>query len=385
MAWTESQAQRFASPDFGLDPYFKRVAGRAECSEKHLEYMFRIMWPFLAQIRKFIVSQKAMTSYSAIASVAPGDRDGEFIGPGHILYVDFPGKGKTLLGKIPAIVLGGTFARFQGAVDNLPADYLGHRYPDFDDKGKRVYKLEEGPAFADIQLHDEANRNTDKTQGAILPVIAEGKIIIAGEKNEHKIIPWAIFTMNQIESEGVYPIIEALADRIMFKIRGDWFTAKHFAEIAERSAHFDELRRGLKRVCGISTVHEIREFVLKKIYIDPNLEENRMGRFAEISNNPQRFGYLKWYSNQFGGGPLIQSGMWGRAFTHWVGAAKALAMFRYRDYVVGDDARKILPPILRHRMVFAPGVVRRFKKIFGHTDENETIDRIILDLIKEAF
>ncbi|MDO8561029.1 MAG: MoxR family ATPase [bacterium] len=382
---TLSSVAQFVDSDFGPDPYFERYLSRGQvsCTNRHIEYMFRIMWPLLSSYRKIIVAQKAFTSYTALAPVAPGDRDGTYIAPGHVLFVDFPGKGKTLLGSIPAVVLGGRFTRFQGAFDNLAPDYLGHRYPDFDANGKKIYKLEEGPAFGDIQLIDEINRNTEKMQGHLLPVLAEGKIILAGQIYQRQ--PFAIMTMNQIESEGVNPIIEALADRIMFKLRGEWFTAKDFSEIGERSARFGELRGELKQVCDISTIHEIREFVLKQIYVDPDLRQNRMGRFAEISNNPQRFGYLAQYSKHLDGAPILKSGLWGRAFTHWLGAAQALAFFRYRDYVLPEDAKKVLLPIMRHRVVFAPGVVRRLKNVFGYIDQEETIDRILSDLIKEAF
>ncbi len=385
LSLTFSSVSHLKDPDFGLDPYFERylARGQVSCSEKQVEYMLKILWPLLAQYRQFIVSQKAMISYTSLAPIAPGDRDGEYLGPGHILYEDFPGKGKTLLGGIPAVVLGGTFGRFQGAFDNQSEDYLGHLVPELDEGGNRIFKFEEGPAFDDIQLHDEFNRNTEKMQGVMLPVLGEGKIVTGGKIHRRK--PFAILTMNQIEHEGVNPIIEAMADRIMFKIRGQWFGAKDFAEIDDRSVKFDELRRRLKRVCDISTIHEIREFVLKEIHIDAELKVKRMGRFAEVSNDPQRFGFLKWYSDQLDGRPIIKSGMWGRAFTHWTGAARALAFFRYRNYVLPEDARKVLLPILRHRAVFAPGVIRRFSNLFGYTDQGDTVDRILSDLIKEAF
>lgn len=385
LALTLSSVSHLIDQDFGLDPYFSRylAQGRVSCTERQIGYMFRIMWPLLAQYRKFIVSQKAMVSYTSMAPVAPGDRDGEYIGPGHILYEDFPGKGKTLLAGIPAIVLGGTFGRFQGAPDNMSEDYLGRLVPVIDQAGNRVFKFQEGPAFCDFQLLDEFNRNKEPIQGVVLPVLGEGKIILVDGIT--RITPFAILTINQIEHEGVNPIIEALADRIMFKIRGQWFGAKDFADIDDRSTQFDELRRALKRVCDVSTIHEIREFVLKEIHIDPDFKEKRMGRFAEICNDPRRFGYLRWYSDQLDGRPIILSGMWGRAFTHWTGAARALAMFRYRDYVLPEDARKVLLPILRHRVVFARGVIRKFQGIFRHADQGDTIDRILMDLIREAF
>ena len=121
MAWTESQAQRFANPDFGLDPYFKRVAGRIECSEKHLEYMLQVVWPLLSSYRLVIVGQRAMTTYTTLGMFAVGDRDLDHLGAGHVLYVDYPGKGKTLLASVPAIVLGGTFGHLQGDPEKIRA------------------------------------------------------------------------------------------------------------------------------------------------------------------------------------------------------------------------------------------------------------------------
>ena len=193
--------------------------------------MFRIMWPLLASYRKVIVAQRAMTTYTALGQVAVGDHDLEYLGPGHVLYTDYPGKGKTLLAKIPAIVLGGTFSRFQGAVDNQPSDYTGNRIIDVDAEEKRYFRLVKGPAFADIQLIDEVNRNTPRMLGALLERFSEGKVTIFGES--HSMLPaFGLFTMNPIETEGTSPLPEALLDRIMFKLTGEWFVAKQFAEIS---------------------------------------------------------------------------------------------------------------------------------------------------------
>ena len=269
----------------------------------------------------------------------------------------------------------------------------------------------EGRAFGDIILLDEANRNTTRTQSAFLEPIAEAKATIFGETRPLKHPPWVILTQNPIETEGTFPFSEAFADRIMFKVRGEWFTAKTFAEIDERTASFDVLRRGLKQVCDFEMVDEIRDFFLREIYLDPDLRESCMGRFNEIMNNPHRFGYLLDLADEFGGS-LIKSGMWGRGFTHWVGAAKTMAAFRYRDYVTPDDVLKVLFPILRHRVVFAPGVLDcfldkwrkqdtnndikkgawwRIKKNakkgspWKQMDRNDVIDIIIARLVKEAW
>lgn len=387
MAVTMSDVSRLVDQDYGLDPYLdtKEIDKNLRyddwaTAKQHLEYMLRIIWPLLYSYRQIVVGQRAMTTYAGLGLIAAGDRDLDHLGAGHILYEDFPGKGKTLLAGVPAYVLGGTFSRFQGVPDSLPADYLGYQYPDYDKDGKKTFKFERGPAFADIQLIDEVNRNHPRTLSALLQVFGEGKITRYG--TTYKVNPFGLFTDNpiEVEGEGTYSIPEALLDRIMFKITGEWFIAKQFAEIDERTSHFDKLRGQLKQVCAIGIIHEIREFFLKNIYIDPELREKRMGRFAEITNDPHRFGYLKSLSDE----PIIRSGLWGRGFVHWVGASKALAAFRYRSFVTPDDALKVLLPVLRHRIVFAKGIIAGLSRKLK-LDKNETIDFTLNQLIREAW
>ncbi|MBI2446362.1 MAG: AAA family ATPase [Parcubacteria group bacterium] len=389
MVWTESQAQRFASPDFGLDPYFKRVAGRAECGEKHLEHMLRVVWPLLASYRLVIVGQRAMTTYTTIGMFAVGDRDLEHLGAGHVLYVDYPGKGKTLLAGVPAIVLGGTFGHLQGDPEKMPTEYTGNRIRDIDEQGRPCWKFMAGPALCDIQLIDEANRLSPDTMSAFLEVLCQGRITVFGER--HSVNPFVIFTMNPIETEGVRKLVEALLDRTMFKVTGEWFTAKQFADILERTNDYKKIRGMLKQVCSINTVHEIREFFHENIYVSREIREKFAGRFAEASNDPRRFELLKdlhrqWNNDKDGGEVIIKSGISGRGIAHWEGAAKVLAAFRYREYATENEFRKLLLPITRHRIKFAPGVLEFFTDKWPDCpDTNATADKIILQLAKEAW
>lgn len=367
-------------PDFGPDPYFDPK--KVKCGPKHIEYIQRIVWPLIASYRRVLVAQKAMTTYTAIGMFSVGDADLHHLGAGHPLYTDTPGKGKSLLAGVPAIVLGGTASRFQGTPENQPTDYLGNRMLDIDEKEKRIFRLVEGPAFADIQLVDEVNRNSPRTQSAFLQAIGEGEITIF--KETYSVNPFVIFTMNPIETEGVYPILEALLDRIMFKITGNCFAAKEFADIDDRASNFDVLRRSLKQVCGMDTVHEIREFFHKNIYVAPELKEERMGHFAEVTNRPHEFGCLKKFSDKFGAS-IILGGLSGRGFRHWVGASKTMAAFRYREYVTPEDAQKTILPVLRHRLFFAPGAVNFLTEELKLHDSDETIDAVIKTLVREAW
>lgn len=384
MGMKVSDASKYIDPYFGPDPYFEKLIKTASCSGQHLDYMFRIIWPLLASYRKAIVAQRAMTTYTALGQIAVGDHDLDYLGAGHVLYVDYPGKGKTLLAKIPALVLGGTYSRFQGAIDNQPSDYTGNRILDVDDQGKRFFRLIRGPAFSDIQLIDEVNRNTPRMLGALLERFGEGKVTIFGES--HSVPPaFGLFTMNPIETEGTSSLPEALLDRIMFKITGEWFTAAQFAEIGERTDTFDRLRGEFRQICEISTVHEMREFFHKEIYIDPVLREKRMGHFAEATNDPHRFGYLKHFEQMFGGRPILQSGFSGRGFVHWEGASRVMAAFRYRSHVLPEDAHKVLLPLLRHRVNFVKGALATLTSTLALRDSAETTDVVLKELIKEAW
>jgi len=372
---------RFIDPDFGPDPYFEKIRKPSPAGDRHIEYMFKIVWPLLASYRKVLVAQRAMTTYTVLGQIAVGDRDLAYLGAGHILYTDYPGKGKTLLAKVPAIVLGGTFSRFQGANDNLPSDFTGNRILDIDDDGKRYFRFMEGPAFGNFILVDEVNRNPPRTLSSLLEPFGEGSVTSFGETR--RVRPYGLFTMNPVETEGTYQLPEALLDRIMFKITGEWFVADQFAEILERTSQYATIHAGLKQICHIDTIHEIREFFHMVIYVDTDIRK-RMGHFAEISNDPHRFGHLQTFTESFGG-PIIKSGLSGRGITHWEGAAKALAALRYRDYVRSEDAKKILLPILRHRVIFEPGVLLFLTHELGLRDTTETTDVIIKTLIKEAW
>ncbi len=377
----QHQVSEFIDPDFGPDPYFAKIHKSSPAGDQHIEYMFRIVWPLLASYRRVLVAQRAMTTYTVLGQIAAGDRDLDYLGAGHILYTDYPGKGKTLLAKVPAIVLGGRFSRFQGANDNQPSDFTGNRIIDIDEDGKRCFRFVPGPAFADYILMDEANRNSPRALSGVLEAFGEGTVTNFGETR--RVRPYGLFTMNPVETEDTNPLPEALLDRIMFKMTGEWFTANQFAEILDRTDNYKEIRGSLKQVCGIETIYEIREFFHSMIHIDSDIRQ-RMGHFAEVSNDPHRFGYLQIFEKMFGG-PVITSGLSGRGVVHWEGAARAMAAMRYRDYVRREDAQKVLLPILRHRIIFKAGALVFLMHDLGLRDTLETTDVILARLIREAW
>ena len=72
--------------------------------------------------------------------------------------------------------------------------------------------------FTNLLLADEINRAPAKVQSALLEVMQERQVTIAGET--HKVPePFLVMaTQNPIETEGTYPLPEAQVDRFMMKV-----------------------------------------------------------------------------------------------------------------------------------------------------------------------
>ena len=112
------KAEELVPKGFELDPYFPKEG--ASCGEEHVRHMVNIVSPLVQSFRKVIVAQKQMVSYTALGLFSVGDRDLDHKGIGHVFYIDYFGKGKTLLAKVPASVLSGSSSRAQGMPDALP-------------------------------------------------------------------------------------------------------------------------------------------------------------------------------------------------------------------------------------------------------------------------
>ena len=102
----------------------------------------------------------------------------------------------------------------------MPADLVGTRI--FNQTHRRVQRPRSGPVFTNLLLADEINRAPAKVQSALLEVMQERQVTIAGET--HKVPePFLVMaTQNPIETEGTYPLPEAQVDRFMMKVLVDY-------------------------------------------------------------------------------------------------------------------------------------------------------------------
>jgi MoxR-like ATPase len=117
----------------------------------------------------------------------------------------------------------------------MPADIIGTTLISEDEHGRKVFRFEPGPIFANLVLADEINRATPKTQSALLEAMQEHTVTVS--KTIHKLsMPFFVLaTQNPLEMEGTYPLPEAQLDRFFFKINVVFPTTAELVEIANRT------------------------------------------------------------------------------------------------------------------------------------------------------
>jgi MoxR-like ATPase len=177
------------------------------------------------EVGRVVVGQRALIRQVVITLIAGGNA----------LLEGVPGLAKTTLVRSLADVIDCRFSRIQFTPDLMPADIVGTTLISEDDSGRRVFRFEPGPIFANLVLADEINRATPKTQSALLEAMQERTVTVA--KTIHR-LPGPFFvlaTQNPLEMEGTYPLPEAQLDRFFFKIDVPFPTTEELIEIAART------------------------------------------------------------------------------------------------------------------------------------------------------
>src|ERR1700727_158235 len=176
----------------------------------------------LHEIKRVIVGQDAMLERLLVSLLAGG----------HALLEGVPGLAKTLTVKTLAAVLGGSYSRIQFTPDLVPADLVGTRVWRPDTGG---FDTELGPVMTNFLLADEINRAPAKVQSALLEVMQEQQVTIAGVSHPVPRPFLVMATQNPIESEGTYALPEAQLDRFLMKILVDYPSPEEEAAVVGRS------------------------------------------------------------------------------------------------------------------------------------------------------
>jgi MoxR-like ATPase len=282
----------------------------------------------LYEIKRVIVGQDAMLERLLVSLLAGG----------HVLLEGVPGLAKTLTVKTLSQVLGGSFSRVQFTPDLVPADLVGTRIyrPD---TGQFDTSL--GPVFANFLLADEINRAPAKVQSALLEVMQERQVTIAGTTYPVPSPFIVMATQNPIESEGTYPLPEAQVDRFLMKIVVDYPSVGEEAAVVGRSLGEPAPVRELLSVADLVRYAEVARSVL----VDRDVIAYAVA-LADATRHPAEHGLADLAA-------LVDYGASPRGPIGLVQAARILALLRGRGHATADDVRDLAGDVLRHRIVLS--------------------------------
>jgi MoxR-like ATPase len=233
--------------------------------------------------------------------------------------------------------------------------------------GTRIYSQKTGdfstllgPAFCNLLLADEINRAPAKVQSALLEVMQERQVTIAGES--HKVPnPFVVMaTQNPIETEGTYALPEAQVDRFMMKVLVGYPTEDEELVIVSRVTG---ARQTVNKVASTEDLVRLQEAV-RQVYVDPTLMQYAV-KVVTATREPEKAGLKD--ANR-----LVLYGASPRGTISMIEAGRALAFLRGRDYVLPEDVVDVTPDVLRHRLVLS----------YEALSEGVTADDLIARILK---
>jgi MoxR-like ATPase len=277
------------------------------------------------QLAKVIVGQEDFIELLLVSLLADG----------HVLIEGVPGVAKTVTAKLLAKTIATDFSRIQFTPDLMPSDVLGTSILNMKTSN---FEFKKGPIFSNVVLIDEINRAPAKTQAALFEVMEEKQITMDG--TQYKMSPpfMVLATQNPIEQEGTYALPEAQLDRFLFKINVGYPSLEE--EIKIIAAHND--RKGAlpqSKIEAVLTEADLLEYRSKVFEV--LVEEKIIKYIAQLISNTRNNAHL-----YLGGSP--------RASIAVLMASKAFAAINGRDFVIPEDVKKSIYPVLRHRIMLTP-------------------------------
>ena len=306
-----------------------------------------LMERLLYEVKRLVVGQDMFLERMLVAILAQG----------HLLVEGVPGLAKTLTVNTFARAIHGSFRRIQFTPDLLPADLVGTR---IFNQNSGEFSTVLGPVFANLVLADEINRAPAKVQSALLEVMQEKQVTIAGFSHRVPLPFLVMATQNPIETEGTYPLPEAQVDRFMMKV---------LVGYPREEEEFVIVQRMIGQPIEITPVMDTVQLAAMQAqcrqgYVDPGIIQYAV-RLVCATREPQRFGLPQLASAlTFGASP--------RATIWLIEGARALAFLRGRAYVVPQDVTDLVPDVLRHRLVLS----------YDALSDGLSADAIIMQVLK---
>jgi MoxR-like ATPase len=276
----------------------------------------------IANVEKAIVGKRKQLVLSLVS----------WFSGGHILLEDVPGVAKTMLARALARSVGCRFKRVQCTPDLLPSDITGASI--FDQKANE-FVFRPGPVFTQILLADEINRATPRSQAALLEAMAEARVTVDGVTHSLEQPFLVIATQNPIDQEGTFPLPEAQLDRFLMKFQLGYPTMEEELKMLQML----EKQHPVESLEAVVTAAELKgcQEAIKGVYVDPKVRAYLMQIVQETRQHEDLL---------LGASP--------RASIALFRCGQAMAALRGRDFVLPDDIKKIVAPVLAHRLVLKP-------------------------------
>ncbi|MCX7711064.1 MAG: MoxR family ATPase [Clostridia bacterium] len=279
----------------------------------------RVLKRIIENVEKVIVGKRNVVELTVISLVCDG----------HILIEDVPGVGKTSLVSSVAKSISASFKRIQFTPDILPSDITG-----FSMYNQKTCEFEyrAGSIMSNIILADEINRTSPKTQASLLEVMEENQVTVDGTTYKVPRPFMVLATQNPVEYLGTFPLPEAQLDRFFMKISIGYPAPGEETYILSKYQEANPLH-SLQPVASIKDILIIQEEV-KKVHVDTSLNHY----IVDIVNSTRNHPDISLGSSPRGSIALFR-------------AAQAWAFYNGRDYVLPDDIKTMVNPVLSHRII----------------------------------
>ena len=271
---------------------------------------------------KVIIGQESVVEQILVAILCDGNA----------LLEGYPGLAKTLTVRTLAQLMDLKFSRIQNTPDLMPSDITG-TYIIEEVSGKRQFKFQPGPIFANVVLADEINRATPKTQSALLEAMQEKQVTVGTNTFKLDLPFFVLATQNPIEQEGTYPLPEAQADRFLLKINVTYPTYEQELQITDR---YSAEAKDTKLKVMLNKNHLLTlQGLTRQVPIANDIKQRAVKIIHATRQNKE----------------VIQYGASPRASIGLILASKARALVQGRNHVSNEDLNLLAYPILRHRII----------------------------------
>lgn len=281
-----------------------------------------VVQKIIANMEKVILGKRQQITLTLVA----------YLCEGHILLEDVPGVAKTMLARALAKSVGCTFKRIQCTPDLLPTDVTGVSV--FNQKNAE-FEFRPGPIFAQTLLADEINRATPRTQSALLEAMAERRVTVDGQGYNLKRPFLIIATQNPIDHEGTFPLPEAQLDRFLIRLALGYPSIEEESKMLQRmqrSHPIDEIGVVVQAADVLAAQEAVRE-----IHVDDKIRRYILELVKATRENADVL---------LGGSP--------RASLALYRTGQGLAAVAGRNFVLPDDVKRMVHPVLGHRVILRP-------------------------------